>query len=392
MRIRLYPSKTQMADLAVQFGCARWVWNEALTETQRAYRETGKGLGYHAMAVRLPKLKKSHPWLADANAQVLQQSVRNLSRAFLNFFEKRSGFPRYKSKRGSQSIHFPQDVSIDSAGKMIRLPKVGWVKCVAHRSVVGRIKTVAVTKAPSGRYYASVLMDDGEDLPDTSTDGAAVGIDLGLIDFAVTSDGSKFANPRHVSKAERNLKRKQRKLARKKKGSRSREKAKVVVARAHERVGNARKDWLHKLSRRIVDENQVIAVEDLCVKAMVRNPNLAKSISDAGWGMFSRMLEYKCAWSGKRFVKVDRFFPSSRACSCCGSVTDRLPLSVRRWTCRDCGSAHDRDINAAKNIRDEALRLVAAGVAVPAGGASVRRGRGRRPSTLREAVKPEACS
>jgi putative transposase len=218
-----------------------------------------------------------------------------------------------------------------------------------------------------------------------STEGKAIGVDLGLIDFAATSAGSKFTNPRHLSRAERNLKRKQRKLSRKRIGSKSRNKARVLVARAHERVSNARRDWLHKLSRRLVDENQVIAVEDLCVKAMVRSPTLSKSISDAGWGTFTRMIEYKAAWAGKAFVRIGRFFPSSRACSTCGAIGEKMPLNVRRWTCPHCGSAHDRDVNAAINIRDEALRLMAAGTVASAGGALVSRRRGRKPSTAREA-------
>lgn len=390
-RIRLYPNETQQVNLARQFGCARWAWNEALAETLRIYRETGKGLGYHAMTVRLPALKKDHPWLAEANAQVLQQSLRNLSRAFVNFFERRARYPRFKSKHGPQSIQFPQDVALNGSNR-IKLPKIGWLKCIVHRPIEGRIKTVTVTRTQAGRYFASILAEDDAALPPVSTDGKAIGIDLGLTDFAVTSDGSKFANPRHLAKAERNLKRKQRKLSRKQKGSNSRNKARVIVARAHERVSNARRDWLHKLSRRLVNENQVIAVEDLCIKAMVRSPTLSKSISDAGWRMFTRMLEYKASWSGKAFIRIGRFFPSSKACSSCGTISDKMPLNVRRWTCPNCETAHDRDVNAAINIRGEALRLMAAGTVASAGGASVSRRRGRKPSTAHGAVKPEAAA
>lgn len=385
-RIRLYPNAAQRQSLAKQFGCARFVYNEALTETQRLYKETGKGLAYESMCVRLPKLKLEHDWLGEATAQVLQQSVRNLSRAFVNFFEKRGNYPRFKSKHGPQSIQFPQFVRLDR--NRIKLPKTGMVKCVVHREIIGKIKTVTVSKTACGHYYASVLTEDAREMPPVSADGPAIGIDVGLIDFAVTSNGQHFANPHHLRKAEKNLKRKQQKLSRKKKESNSRNKARRLVARVHERVTNARKDFLHKVSRKLVNENQVIAVEDLCVKGMVRNPNLAKSISDAGWGMFSRFVEYKAARDGKLFVKTNRWFPSSKTCHVCGMIHDGMDLSVRRWICKECGSVHDRDENAAANIRDEAERMIRAGVIpVPASGmgaaasrGDVSRRRGRKPS------------
>lgn len=388
-RIRLYPNTAQRQSLAKQFGCARWVWNEALAEAQKLYKETGKGLAYESMSVRLPKLKLEHDWLGEATAQVLQQSLRNLSRAFINFFEKRGKYPRFKSKHGAQSIQFPQSVWLD--GSRIKLPKTGMVKCVAHRKIIGDIKTVTVSRTTCGHYYASVLAEDGREMPPISTNGAMVGIDVGLIDFAVTSNGQHFANPRHLRKAEKNLKRKQQKLSRKVKGSTSRNKARRLVARVHERVANARKDFLHKVSRKLVNENQVLAVEDLCVKGMVRNPNLAKSISDAGWGMFSRFVEYKAARDGKLFVKTNRFFPSSKACHVCGKIHDGMDLSVRRWTCKGCGAVHDRDENAAANIRDEAKRMIwagvipasASGIGAAASGGDVSRRRGRKPSVTR---------
>lgn len=379
-RIRLYPNATQRQSLARQFGCARWAWNNALAETQRLYRETGKGLGYVAMANRMPKLKKDFPWLGDADSQVLQQSLRNLAAGFQNFFERRARYPRFKSKHGAQSIQYPQRVKLN--GRRIYLPKVGWVRCVVHREIVGAIKTVTVSKTACGHFYASLLTEDGMPMPPVVTEGHTLGIDVGLLDFAVTSDGYKFANPRHLKRAERNLKRKQRKLSRKRKGSNSRAKARRLVARVHERVANARRDHLHKLSRRLVNDSQVIAVEDLHVKGMMRNPNLAKAIGDAGWGMFSRFLEYKARRDGKGFIKVNRFFPSSKACSECGAIHDNMGLDVRHWTCRHCGAQHDRDVNAARNIRDEALRMLAVGATAAAGGGNVSRDRGRKPSVL----------
>ncbi|MDO9167978.1 MAG: transposase, partial [Methylobacter sp.] len=227
---------------------------------------------------------------------------------------------------------------------------------------------------------------NGLDAPIISFDGKILGIDMGLTHLAITSDGSKFDNPKHVAKAQKNLRRKQRKLSRKVKGSNTRNKARILVAKAHEKVANARKDYLHKLSRRLVDENQVIAVEDLYVKGMMRNHCLAKSIGDAGWGAFTGMLKYKTEQAGKGYVEVNRFFPSSKACSCCLAVQSSMPLTIRSWRCDKCGALHDRDINAAQNIRNEAQRMIAAGIAGTANRGTVSQGRGRKPSVLARAI------
>ena len=330
-RIRLYPTDVQAHSLAVQFGCARWVWNNALALTGELYRTTGKGLNYHTMSIRLPKLKQEFEWLGDADAQVLQQSVQNLSRAFENFFQKRGRYPRFKSKHGRQSEQYPQRVKIE--GSRIYLPKVGWVKCVVHREIAGKVKTVTVSRNACGQFHAAILTDNGEETPVVSTEGRAVGIDVGLTHLAVTSDGSKFANPRHLRKSERNLNRKQRSMSRKKKGSNSRNKARQLVARAYDRVACARRDHLHKLSRRIVDENQVIAVEDLHVKGMMKNRTLAKAVGDVGWNMLTGFLEYKAARAGKAFVKCSRWYPSSKADNDWGSICDNMPLDLRAGTC-----------------------------------------------------------
>ena len=389
-RIRLYPTDEQAHSLAVQFGCARWAWNNALALTGDLYRTTGKGLNYHAMAIRLPKLKQEFEWLGDADSQVLQASLQNLSRAFENFFAKRGKYPRFKSKHGRQSIQYPQRVKIE--GDRIYLPKVGWVGCVVHREIIGTFKTVTVSRNACGQFHAAILTDDGEALPAVSTDGKAIGIDVGLTHLAVTSDGSKFENPRHLRKAEKNLKRKQRALSRKKKGSNRRNKARRLVARAHERVACARKDHLHKLSRRIVNENQVIAVEDLHVKGIMANHCLAKATADAGWGMFTRFLEYKAARAGKAFIKCDRWYPSSKTCSACGSIRDNMPLDVRSWDCAHCGAHHDRDVNAAMNIRDEGLRILAGGTHATASGGGVRPSTRRNPRAGRSLVKLDASA
>lgn len=369
-KIRLYPTDEQSIAFAKQFGCVRWVYNNALAECQTQYRETGKSLNYHALAVRLPKLKQEFEWLREADAQALQQSVQHLSRAFENFFAKRGAYPTFKSKRGRQSFSYPQRVKF--SGNRIYCPKVGWVKCVIHREMEGKLKTVTISRTACGHFYASILRDDGLESPDVSCDGKVVGVDVGLSHLAITSDGIKIDNKRIVRKHARNLKRKQQKLSRKQKGSKRREKARRMVARVHERIANARKDHLHKVSRKIVNENQVIAVETLNIKGMTKNHNLAKSVLDAGWGMLSSFLEYKAARDGKLFLKIDRWFPSSKTCSSCGHVVRKIPLNVRSWSCTKCGANHDRDVNAAINIRDEAIRTIkAGGLPVSASGGDV---------------------
>ena len=388
IRLRLYPTPAQEIALARQFGCARWVWNDALAETQRLYRETGKGLAYESLTARLPVLKAERDWLGESVAQALQQSLRNLARAFQNFFERRGRYPRFKSKQGRQSVQFPQGVRVLETA--VVLPKLGTIRAKVHCAVVGAVKTVTVTRETDGRFFASVLTDDGLSTPVAAMPpgGRFTGVDLGLTDFAVTSKGQHFPNPRHLAKKEKNLKRKQRNLSRKKKGSASRAKARRLVARCHSRIADARKDFLHKLSRKLVSENQALAFESLNVRGMLRNHSLAKAIGEAGWGMFTSFCRYKNEREGKLTAFVDRFFPSSKTCSCCGRVRAELPLSVRMWTCEICGTVHDRDENAGSNIGQEADRMLLAGlITAPGTGAAAVRGtvsrrRGRRPSTV----------
>jgi putative transposase len=386
-RLRIYPTKPQIEALAVQFGCTRWVFNNALELSQRSYRETGRGLNYHALATRLPKLKGEHEWLKAADSQALQSSLQHLAAAFENFFAKRGRYPRFKSKHDRQSIQYPQRVKL--AGDSIYLPKVGWTKIVVHRPIEGRIKTVTISREPCGHYYASVLTEDGKPAPKIKLGKGAhfTGIDVGLTEFAVTGDGQLFDNPRHLKQAERNLKRKQCKLSRKRKGSKSRSKARRLVARAHERVKNTRKDFLHKLSRQLVDENQALAVEDLNVKAMMKSHTLAKAIGDAGWATLTRFCQYKGERAGKPFLRTDRFFPSSQLCSVCGHRHAGMTLATRAWTCEKCGTSHHRDVNAAMNIGQEADRIWVLGTKTSASRGTVRHGRGRKFSRRAGAVE-----
>ena len=389
VKVRIYPTQAQKEALSQAFGCARWWWNRALNLNNETYKATGKGLSRQGYNDLLPVLKVEFPWLTDCYSQVLQSVSLNLSRAFINFFEGRAKYPNFKSKHGKQSIQYPQSVKLLDG--IIKLPKIGEVEAKLHRTFDGKLKTVTVSMTCTGKYYAALLFDDGYKNVLADTNGKAIGIDLGLTHFVITSDGSKFDNPRHLRKREKNLKRKQQKQERKVKESSNRAKAKRIVARVHERITNTRKDFQHKLSRKLVNENQVIIVENLAVKNMVKNHNLAASISDCGWSEFTRQLKYKAEKEGKIYLEIGRFFPSSKTCHVCLNQIGSLSLEVRSWTCTKCNTKHDRDINAAVNIRDEGLRLLALGTSATASGESVRPLRGRKTSveaTVREAGSP----
>jgi putative transposase len=387
-KFRIYPTAEQQAYFAGAFGCCRWFWNYSLNLCQQAYKDTGKGLSRSAIQGLLPNLKKEYHWLTNAYSQSLQVVALNLSTAYKNFFDKCGGFPSFKSKHGRQSISYPQNVKVGDSS--IKLPIIGEVNCQIHRTLDGTVKTVTISKNTDGKYYASILVDDGLKTPETNVEGKAIGLDVGLIDFVVTSDGSKYANPKHLKKYSHNLKRKQQKLSRKQKGSNTRAKAKRLVARVHSRIKRVREDFLHKLSRKIVDKNQVIAVENLNVKGMVCNHCLAKAISDAGWGMFGTMLKYKAEKLGKIYIEIERFFPSSKTCNNCLHKVSQMPLNVRHWDCPKCHSRNDRDINAAKNIRDEALRVIALGTSASANGRNV--SQPGKTSVLLDAVPVEVGS
>jgi putative transposase len=385
VKVRIYPTFEQQVALSKAFGCARWWWNYALNLNNETYKATGKGLSRQGYNDRLPNLKKEFPWLAECYSQVLQSVSLNLSQAFINFFEGRAQYPNFKSKHGKQSIHYPQHVKrLDGA---IKLPKIGEVKAKIHRIFDGNLKTVTVTMSKTGKYYASLLFDDGLPEPEISGQGKAIGVDVGLTHFAITSDGSKFDNPKPLKKREKNLKRKQQKLSRKQKGSKRRAKARRIVAQVHERIANTRKDFQHKLSRKLVNENQVVIVENLAVKNMVKNHNLAKAISDCGWSEFTRQLKYKAEKDGKTYLEIGRFFPSSKTCHVCLTQVDSLPLDVRSWECPNCQTKHDRNVNAAINIRDEGLRILALGTSATAQGGNVRPKRGRKSSVEAVAVE-----
>lgn len=404
VKIRLYPTQQQVEILAQHFGCARWWWNYGLNKCIETYKATGKSLSQSGLNSMLPALKKDKEteWLKDCYSQVLQSVSLNLSRAYQNFFDSvacpkgigRAKYPKFKSRHHRQSIQYPQKVKqVDNCLKFPGL--LGTVKAKIHRQLDGTIKTVTVSKCPSGKYYASVLMEYEGDYPASQNEGKVIGIDLGIKDFAITYDGgkiSKYPNPKHLAKYEKKLAKKQRIAARKVKGSNRRKKAIKIVARVYEQVSNVRQDYLHKLSRKVVNNNQVVVVENLNVKGMVRNHKLAKAISDTGWGTFVNFLSYKLERDGGTLIEINRWFPSSKLCCNCHYQINELPLDVRTWTCPSCGTHHDRDGNAAMNIRAEGIRMLSSSGTgeANANGEEVRPIRGRKPKMRHSSVKLEA--
>jgi putative transposase len=352
-KFRIYPDSEQKDKLSVQFGCARFVYNHYRRVREEFYQETGTGLTYNDCATDLTeRLKVDHPWLKDADSQVIQQALMDLDKAYKNFFEGRADYPRFKRKHGKQSVRYPQRFKVE--GEQVYLPKVGWVKANLHRKIEGQMKNATVSKTKTGKFFVSIQCEVEHTQPEQNPN--KVGIDLGLTTFATFSTGEKIDNPRNLKVSERRLKIRQRRLSRKVKGSNSRGKARFAVAAIHEKIANQRKDFHHKLSRTIVNTFGVIAFESLNVAGMMKNHNLAKAIADAGWNQFVNFVEYKAGWDGREVLRVDRFFPSSKLCSDCGAKHKSLTLNIRQWVCTECGVIHDRDENAAINILNETTR------------------------------------
>ena len=370
-RCRAYPDRPQQQVLARTFGCVRVVWNRTLAARRARYAADGTGTSYAQTDRALTQMKQDPElaFLAKVSSVPLQQTLRHQHKAFAAFFGKRARYPRFKSRRGRQSAHYTRS-AFSLRGGVLRLAKTDgplrftWSWPDIDEGALDPAMVI-VSRESDGRWYVTLTIDASAPDPLKQT-GRTAGVDLGLRDFVVTSDGERIANPRHLARKARNLARYQRRQARCRKGSANRAKAAAKVARAHRKVRNARQDFLHRASTGLVRGNDVIVIEDLAVANMVRNRRLARAISDCGWGEFRRQLEYKCERYGRRLIVIDRWYPSSKTCSACGHLLAELNLSTRHWTCPSCGARHDRDINAAKNILAAGLAVAQGSWAMPA--------------------------
>ncbi|WP_013322048.1 RNA-guided endonuclease InsQ/TnpB family protein [Gloeothece verrucosa] len=379
-KFRFYPTKEQENILRRTLGCVRLVYNKALHERTQAWYERLERIDYCQTSAMLTSWKKQEDldFLNEVSCVPLQQTLRHLQRAFANFFGKTAKYPRFKKKRSGGSAEFTKSAFKWKDGQ-VWLAKckepltIRWSQQLPQNT---EPSTITIKLDASGRWFISLLVRDESIEPLPKTD-KVIGIDLGITSLITTSNGTKVSNPRHFNKLYKKLKRVQKAYSKTQKGSKNREKARLKVAKVHAKIGDSRRDFLHKLTTQLVRENQTIVVEDLAVRNMVKNSKLAKAISDCGWSEFVSQLEYKCQWYGRELVKIDRFFPSSKRCGNCGLVIDKLPLSVRSWECPECGTVHDRDINASRNI-------LAAGLAVRVCGADIRPDRHKSKGQLRK--------
>ncbi|WP_225094279.1 RNA-guided endonuclease InsQ/TnpB family protein [Escherichia coli] len=360
-KYRFYPTTEQAELLAQTFGCVRFVYNSILRWRTDAYYERKEKIGYLQANARLTALKKEpeYIWLNDVSCVPLQQSLRHQQAAFANFFAGRVAYPAFKSKWHKQVAEFTASAFKHRDGELYIAKSKSPLDVRWSRELPSAPSTVTISRDSAGRYFVSCLCEfEPVSMPVTAK---TVGIDVGLKDLFVTDTGFKTDNPRHTAKYAKRLTLLQRRLSRKQKGSRNRIKARLKVARLHAKIADCRMDNLHKLSRKLINENQVVCVESLKVKNMIRNPKLSKAIADAGWSELVRQLQYKGKWAGRSVVAIDQYLPSSKCCSCCGFTMQKMPLNVRKWHCPECGADHDRDINAARNIKAAGLAVLAHG-------------------------------
>ncbi len=358
-KYRIYPTAEQMLLMEKHFGCTRMIYNKALSAKQIAYSEFKLNLNNGDLSKWLTSMKNDQEkaWLKEINSQSLQAALTNLDTAYKNFFKTGSGFPKFKKKQNKQSFQCPQNVVFED--NKLSLPKFReGIKIELHQKFRGTIKTVTISKTPTGKYFTSILVDTDTSIPETKpvAEETAIGLDLGLKHLLVDSEGNKTDHPKHLKKAEAQLALWQKRLSRKKPGSNRRERTRKKVAKIHEKIANQRKNTLHQISNEITNRYDTICMENLKVKNMVKNRNLAKSISDSGWSMLVEQIRYKSKWKGKNFLQIGTFEKSSKTCSCCDHINEELTLKDREWTCKNCAATHDRDINAANNIKRFALK------------------------------------
>ena len=356
-KFRIYPNKEQEELIQKTFGCCRFVYNKFLSLKKELYETENKNLTYGQACKQLTELKNELIWLKEVDSDALQKELKNLNQAYENFFKKRAKFPKFKSKKNNKkSYTATQNRTMEIGDDMIKLPKLKWVKAKIHREVNGRILNATISQDADGKYYVSLCCE--EDINTINKSENQVGIDLGISDLAILNNGIKFENPRFIKQSEKKLTKEQRRLSKMQRGSNNYNRQRIKVAKLHKHIANQRKNYLHNITSYLARNYTLICLEDLSSSNLMKNRHLSKAITDVSWFEFNRQLEYKIDWYGGKIVKIDKWYPSSQICSACGYKDGKKPLHIREWTCSNCGTHHDRDINASINILKEGKRIL----------------------------------